>query len=233
MCLRREQRLVLFLREIRICLQSHFKHPMLTAKDKPGQVTGTALAEQLLTEGCEGSPSSQRGKEELFLIPRDHSPHLFIRKDQVSLDMIELIPIQPIQNIQPALGSATLGGRDSAGSDPHWLMWQLRIWELIRHAVPWCLWVHWLQKSPSLHLHTFWRDFASSPSRGGIFPPVLVSLMLWPIECCGCVIVSILSLSLKRLWCSGSCFWNPSRLPGLACCMMRDMWPSHSCHLGN
>lgn len=55
-CLRREQRLVLFLREIRICLQSHFKHPMLTAKDKPGQVTGTALAEQLLTEGCEGQP---------------------------------------------------------------------------------------------------------------------------------------------------------------------------------
>lgn len=55
-----------------------------------------------------GSLSSQRGKEELFLMSRDHSPHLFIDKDQVSLDMIELIPIWSIQNIQPVWGSVTL-----------------------------------------------------------------------------------------------------------------------------
>lgn len=46
-----------------------------------------------------GRPSSQRGKEKLFLISRDHSPHLFIDKDQVSFDMIELIPMQSIQNL--------------------------------------------------------------------------------------------------------------------------------------
>ena len=66
----------------------------------------------LLMEGCEGRPSSQRGEEELFLISRDHPPHLFADKDEISLDMTELISIWSIQNIQPVWGSVTLDKRD-------------------------------------------------------------------------------------------------------------------------
>lgn len=90
---------------------------MLTAKGKPGHIAGTALV-----NACGGQFSHLRGKEWLFLIPRDHPPVPFKGKGQVSLDMNELIPPKSIQNFPLALGLIALGLKRPTNCDPHWLM---------------------------------------------------------------------------------------------------------------
>lgn len=90
---------------------------MLTAQGKPGHIAGTALV-----KACEGQVSHLRGKEWLFLIPRDHPPVPFKDKGQISLDMIELISPKSIQNFQLVLGWIASGLKRLTNCDPHWLM---------------------------------------------------------------------------------------------------------------